>query len=81
MKIEVLFFARMKDIFGESRRSMEVPEGWSAAKLAGRIVQQCGDPALQEIPMILAVNEDLETGERTLKDRDQLAIMTPMSGG
>ena len=81
MKIKVLFFARLREIFGESCRFDEVPEGSCVGEVAERLVEECDEPALKEIPLIFAVNENFESCDRKLKDQDQLALMTPMSGG
>ena len=81
MKIKVLFFAQLKEIFGEPCRFVEVPEGSCVGEVAERLVKECAEPTLKEIPLIFAVNENFESRDRKLKDRDQMALMTPMSGG
>ena len=77
MKIEVFFFAAVKEALGQSVREMEVPEG----TYIHEIVRLLGLEHGRNIPLIFAVNEDFETGDRKLENRDRLAIMTPMSGG
>ena len=77
MKIEVFFFAAVKEMLGQYVREMEVPEG----TCVDEVVQLLGLEHRQNIPLIFAVNEDFETEDRKLKNRDRLAIMTPMSGG
>ena len=76
MKIEVLFFAEIKEALGQSHRFMEVSDGVSISE----VVQLLGHE-LEGRTLVFAVNEDFETGDQKLKDQDQLAIMTPMSGG
>ena len=36
---------------------------------------------LNKIPLVYAVNQNFEDGEKKLSDQDELAIMMPMSGG
>ena len=60
---------------------MDVPEGSRVGEVAERLVEECDEPTLKEIPIIFAVNENFETSDRKLKDQDELAIMTPLSGG
>jgi molybdopterin converting factor small subunit len=75
MRIKVLFFAQIKDAFGESERWMEVPEGCSVGNVAKQLLRG------NFIPTLFAVNEQFETVEKILKENDHLAIMTPVSGG
>ena len=89
MRVKVLFFAQLKEIFGEASRFVEVPEGArvrevveilfreSAKSEILRFAQNDGD----FIPVIFAVNENYETVEKKLTDGDDLAIMMPVSGG
>ena len=81
MKIKVLFFARLKEMFGETSRWVEVPEGSCVRELLEYLTESGAEHVLNEVPLVFAVNENFETDERRLKDRDELAIMTPMSGG
>ena len=79
MKIKILFFAGIKEALGQSHRLMEVTDGTSIHE----VVQWLGHESavFQKMPLVFAVNENFETEGRELKDQDQLAIMTPMSGG
>ena len=81
MKIKLLFFARLKEIFGDSWRWMEVDDGSSIAEVLERLVEESGELSLKEMPLLFAVNENFETSEKKLASHDQLALMTPMSGG
>ena len=81
MTIKVLFFAKLKEIFGQSYRIVTVKDGTSIDEVVWILGQESEALSKHEIPLIYAVNENFETGERQLRDQDQLAIMTPMSGG
>ena len=81
MKIKVLFFARLKEIFGQSYRTITVNDGASINEVVWLLSQESKELAQNEIPLIYAVNENFEEGDKTLKSLDELAIMTPMSGG
>ena len=80
MKVQVLFFARLREIFGESR-FVDIPEGSRVGEVIERLAGECADPAFEKLPLRFAVNENFETADCELKDRDRLALMTPMSGG
>ena len=81
MRVEVLFFAELKEMFGGSRLSLELAEGSSVDEALERLAELQTDRRFQGLPLIFAVNKDFETGGRKLEDRDRLAVMTPMSGG
>ena len=81
MKIKVLFFARVREIFGEHSRWVEAPEGSSIDEVVARLEPPPGQASFKRLPLLFAVNENFETPEKRLSDRDELAIMTPVSGG
>ena len=81
MKIKVLFFARLKEIFGQSYRIVDVNDGASIHEVVWLLSQESKELSKNEIPLVYAVNEDFEEGDKMLKPFDELAIMTPMSGG
>lgn len=81
MKVKVLFFAELREIFGEPTRFVEIRDGASIHEVVQGLNHESEDLALQKIPLIFAVNGDFESGERLLRDRDELALMIPMSGG
>ena len=80
MRIEVLFFAEFKEIFGPSRL-VEAAEGTSIEKIVDLIAEESREFFLKKSFFLYAVNENFEDGETVLKDKDKLAIMTPMAGG
>ncbi len=81
MRVQVLFFARLKEIFGEGSRNLQIEEGISIQELVRRLSQESEDLSLNKIPLVYAVNESFAPADHILKDRDTLAIMTPVSGG
>ena len=81
MKIKVLFFARLKEIFGQSYRMITVNDGASINEVVWFLSRESKELSKNEVPLIYAVNENFEEGDKILKTCDELAIMTPMSGG
>ena len=79
MKVRVLFFGATADETG--KRSFELPTQ------AGGTVQAAFDetvnafPQLRKHKLLLAVNQEYVSGEHILKDGDELAIFTAVSGG
>ena len=80
MKIQLLFFAELREIFGAAR-FLDVPEGTSIGDIAGQLTGSSEKFASKSWPLLYAVNENFETAEKQLRDGDQLALMMPMSGG
>lgn len=81
MKIRVLFFAQLKEVFGKEESLTEVQEGTTAKDLAQSFIRQANSRQLESLPFLYAVNERFESGDKKLRDQDVLAIMTPMAGG
>ena len=80
MKIRVLFFAELREIFG-GHRLVEIPEGASVQETVNQLTASSDKFSNEKWPLVYAVNEEFETADKKLKEGDHLALMTPMSGG
>lgn len=80
MNVQVLFFARLKEILGNSRW-MRLPEGSTIHEIVKALSRESEDLLLNKIPLVYAVNEEFADGDQILKNEDTVAIMTPVSGG
>ncbi len=81
MKIQVLFFAQLRELMGSDSSAYEVG---SAETVEGLTQQVLKDPRLvsvKELPLLYAVDEVFVPKETILKDRQTLALLTPVSGG
>ena len=81
MRIEVLFFAHIKDALASEGEILELETEKTVndvvASLRGR--EEWSD--LASIPLTFAVNEDFVDGDHALREGDRLALLPPVSGG
>jgi molybdopterin converting factor small subunit len=79
MKVNVLFFGATADLVGA--RKIEAPV--SETTLAADVIEQLHAqyPNLKDHALLFAVNEEYVSGDTRLKNGDELAIFTPVSGG
>jgi molybdopterin converting factor subunit 1 len=81
MRVRVLFFGVLKDIFGSEDELLELKDearvGDLVALFEGRAVTQ--RDLLQ--CMAVAVNREYAQAEEVLHDGDEVALLPPVSGG
>ena len=80
MTIKILFFAELKEIFGQSR-FMNVPEESTVSEVVNLLTLESEKLHSKKESLLYAINENLENAEKILRNGDELALMTPMSGG
>ncbi len=81
MKIEVLFFAQLKEAYGSGHMSLELP---SEAKVSDAVHKVMGEVALHGwsgLPLRYAINEEFISADTTLRPNDRLALLSPVAGG
>jgi molybdopterin converting factor small subunit len=80
MNITVLFFGQTAEIVGEREVEMSFDESITAASvLFAKIVEKY--PKLIENKLLFAVNQTYAIGDEIIKNGDELAIFTAVSGG
>ncbi|MDR3693833.1 MoaD/ThiS family protein [Mucilaginibacter sp.] len=80
MKIKVLAFGIAKDIFGGSSVSLELANDSTVYNLQYALEQQY--PRLQQLKSyMLAVNNEYALPGDTIHERDEIAVIPPVSGG
>ncbi|KAK8504322.1 hypothetical protein V6N13_062671 [Hibiscus sabdariffa] len=81
IQIKVLFFAKARDITGLTELSLVVSSGSTTQDCLNKLVAKF--PSLDEIRhcIVLALNEEYTTESAVVKDKDELAIIPPISGG
>jgi molybdopterin synthase sulfur carrier subunit len=83
MKINVLYFARLRETFGMGAEAIELASG-SVSDLLENLRGR-GKPWSEELSgeraFRVAVNQDLAGPDTALNDRDEVAIFPPVTGG
>jgi len=79
MKVQILFFGATAEAVG--RREIEIDAKTDAK--TGDVFRQVIDnfPQLEKHSLLLAVNQEYSKGGETIKNGDELAIFTAVSGG
>jgi molybdopterin synthase catalytic subunit/molybdopterin converting factor small subunit len=76
MNVRLLAFAALRERLGFSERSLELPEGTTAAEAAAFAL---GGPVPRGLSF--AVNREVAPGTTPLHEGDELALLPPVSGG
>ena len=80
MKIEIALFGITKQIIGTPSLSCELAEGVNVRSLLAKLHQDY--PRLQNLKSLLvAVNSEYAEDEQVLKEKDEIALIPPVSGG
>lgn len=80
MKIELLFFAGLRELFGVEKKSLDVNPNTTIRDVWTQLKED-GGYSFNDQYLLFAINEEYVSGEQKLKDGDVLAIMTPVCGG
>jgi molybdopterin converting factor small subunit len=81
IKIELLYFAQIKEALGRDRELVELEEGQKVADVVTLLQDRAEWRSVAAIPLTFAVNEMIVAADHLLRDGERLAILTPVSGG
>lgn len=79
MIIQALFFGATADIVGVRSKSIESENSVTTPQIVDQIVLEF--PDLRRHKLLFSVNQEYVSGDVTVKDGDELAIFTAVSGG
>jgi molybdopterin converting factor small subunit len=79
LQIRMLFFGATAAVVGQRSIAMEFPEDSIAIAVVDRVTEQF--PKLKNHKLLLALNQNYVTGTEYLRDGDEVAIFTAVSGG
>lgn len=80
MTLEIMAFGITKDIVGKTLINFELPTGSSVKDLKEKLIENY--PRMQDLKsLLIAVNEEYGDETHILSERDEIALIPPVSGG
>jgi molybdopterin converting factor subunit 1 len=79
MKVQVLFFGATAAATGEREIEFDLAEQAKTADALQQILQKF--PQLKQHSLLFAVNQEYASGDEIVKNGDELAVFTAVSGG
>jgi molybdopterin converting factor small subunit len=79
MKVKVLFFGATAEAAGIHSQEFEVSDGARSREIFDRVLGEY--PSLSSHKLLFSVNQEYANGSETVKDNDELAVFTAVSGG
>lgn len=81
MRVRVLYFGVLKDVFGCGDEVMELAEGAAVADVVTASRRRGLGAAGLWDSIAVAVNQEYARAEVVLQDGDEVALLPPVSGG
>ncbi len=81
MRVRVLYFGVLKEIFGRENEMVEVAQGADVAGLLAMFRGRGKAPANLWESLAVAVNQEYAQAGDLLRDGDEVALLPPVSGG
>ncbi|QJX46587.1 molybdopterin converting factor subunit 1 [Hymenobacter taeanensis] len=80
MNLKIALFGIAREIVGQPTLELAAPEGQSVQELLARLQQEY--PALNRLSSLaVAVNNEYAAEDAPLHERDEIALIPPVSGG
>jgi molybdopterin synthase sulfur carrier subunit len=83
--IEVLYFARLREVFGRDREQVELPGNVQDVGSLTAWLRSRGEAWERELapgkPVRIAVNQDMAAAETPVGNGDEVAFFPPVTGG
>jgi molybdopterin converting factor subunit 1 len=81
MKVQVKFFAILRERAGAAQVTKEIREGSTVADLWELLQRDYPQLAAVRTRLLYAVNQDYVSANHVLKERDEVVFVPPVSGG
>lgn len=79
--VQVLLFARARELAGVSEVTLEIEDGWTTLHCFEAIVAKFPDLKPISSCIVVALNQSYVSEPVSVKDGDELALIPPISGG
>jgi molybdopterin converting factor subunit 1 len=80
MTVTVLLFASYADAFGATSLDLELPRETTVTDVLAAVRSRPGADRLATAPLV-AVNFQYATGDRIVREGDEVALIPPVAGG
>ena len=81
MLIDILYFATLRDLIGQRKEKLEIPDGSTIGDLKDRLGER-GDRIAQALNVALfSINREFAFAEEMLQEGDEVGVFPPVSGG
>lgn len=81
MRVNVLYFGILKDLFASERGPMDLPDGATVDSLLSLLRAQTSKQSDVWRTLAVAVNQEYAALSTTLREGDEVALLPPVSGG
>ena len=81
MRVDVLYFGTLKDLFGLEQQPLDVPDGATVQTLLSLLQAQTSKQSDVWRTLAVAVNREYAGLSTALQDGDEVALLPPVSGG
>ena len=81
VKINVLLFGTLKDIYGAHREELTLPEGATVESIAVHYRERAPEQTTLLAAIAFAVNSEFAALTKPLSEGDEVALLPPVSGG
>ena len=81
MLIDILYFATLRDLIGQRKEKLEVPDGSTVGDLKTRLGERGERIALALNVALFSINREYAFAEEMLHEGDEVGVFPPVSGG
>ena len=81
MRVDVLYFGTLKDLFGREQQQLDVADGATVQALLSLLQAQTSKQSDVWRTLAVAVNRDYAGLATALHEGDEVALLPPVSGG
>lgn len=81
VRVQVLFFGRLKDVVGQSEESLDLNEASTIEQLFGLYSQRIPELAKYRSSVVASLNQEFAAWHTLLHSDDEVAFLPPVSGG